>query len=160
MPLSGVNLGGIKLGILEKRKRDMIVKMRKEGYIQREIAEKLGVNLKTVRKYDHSTSCGSGKRRTQEERLTACEAAIRTALDWLHLLWFMAPTDQLYDCPKCGSYRMKYDDYVESTFVCERCGYQYTLPFHLCHECFSRDINYDDYPGYAVCERCGNRRSD
>jgi len=148
------------MGILEKRKRDRIVKMRKEGYTQKEVAEAVGVHVRTVRKYDSVRGAGSVKGRSLEARLTACEEALRTSLDWLHLLSFMVPTDEEHLCPKCGSYRMKYDDYVESTFVCERCGYQYTLPFHLCHECFSRDINYDDYPGYAVCERCGNRRRD
>ena len=40
------------MGRLTKAKIDQIEKMRKEGYTQQETAEKTGVHIRTVRKYD------------------------------------------------------------------------------------------------------------
>lgn len=40
------------MGRLTKAKADEIEKLRKEGYTQKEVAEKVGVHLRTVRKYD------------------------------------------------------------------------------------------------------------
>jgi len=40
------------MGRLRKDIVDKIIKLRKQGYTQAETAEKAGVNLKTVRKYD------------------------------------------------------------------------------------------------------------
>jgi len=40
------------MGRLTKAKTDEIGKLRKEGYTQKETAEKVGVHIRTVRKYD------------------------------------------------------------------------------------------------------------
>ena len=40
------------MGRLSKVKIDRIQKLRKKGYLQKEVAEMLGVNVKTVRTYD------------------------------------------------------------------------------------------------------------
>ena len=40
------------MGRLSKAKIDKIVKLREDGYIQKEVAQKVAVDIKTVRKYD------------------------------------------------------------------------------------------------------------
>ncbi len=44
--------GEVFMGRLRKAKIDEIIRLRNDGYTQQETAEKVGVNLKTVRKYD------------------------------------------------------------------------------------------------------------
>lgn len=57
------------MGRLLKQKIDQIRKLREEGYTQKETAEKVGVHLRTARKYDPIRQKGTRPTREQIEEL-------------------------------------------------------------------------------------------
>ena len=57
------------MGRLTKKKVDQITKLRGEGHTQNEVASKVGVCLKTVRKYDPGSISGSAKEWRELQRL-------------------------------------------------------------------------------------------
>ena len=54
------------MGRLTKTKVDEIVKLRKQNYTQKEAAEKLGIHVRTVRKYDPLREQKSGSSTTEQ----------------------------------------------------------------------------------------------
>ena len=146
------------MGILAKRKRDKIATMRKEGYTQKEVAETLGIHVRTVRKYDPSYVRASGRPPNMEGRLTAIEEVLRVCLDWLGLLWIKVDNDPVACCLRCGCDCLRFDE-DELAPTCRRCGHLWTVPLYVCLQCFSLnsiDENLDR--GEFVCQKCGNVR--
>ena len=70
------------MGRLLKQKTDQIRKLREEGYTQKETAEKVGVHLRTVRKYDPFREQRPVKP-TREQIKEIEEACIRLAAEGL-----------------------------------------------------------------------------
>jgi predicted transcriptional regulator len=66
------------MGRLTKAKIDEITKLREQNYTQKEIAEKVGVNLRTVRKYD---PLREQKLDTNNLKLQEVEEAVNQAID-------------------------------------------------------------------------------
>jgi transcriptional regulator with XRE-family HTH domain len=121
------------MGRLVKAKIDEIAKLRLEGYTQKEVAQRLHLHPRTVRKYDplHQERL---QERSVEDRLSALEEAIRTSWDWIGLLHMtMLLSDlgdilvhQEYECPRCRG-KLGYDD-DEETYVCNECGHKFSNP--------------------------------
>jgi len=96
------------MGRLRKAKIDQITKLIEEGHTQIEIAEKVGVCLKTVRKYDPGSRAGSAKEwqelQALPERMKKLEEAVKSLSIWVfsNQVERMA-TDKKYWlwCPKC-----------------------------------------------------------
>jgi predicted transcriptional regulator len=121
------------VGRLRKAKIDQIAKLRSEGYTQAETAEKIGVCLKTVRKYDPESISGSAKEwqelKTLPQRVRKLEEVAkslsllalsnqieRIAKDEKYWLW----------CPKCDSpvevEELKDKKTKKSYYGCHECG--------------------------------------
>ena len=118
------------MGRLTKKNIDQIAKLRSEGYTQNEVAEKVGVCLKTVRKYDPGSVSGSAKewRELQglPERVNKLEQIAKTlsALAWSYKLekCFKYPAW----CPNCEnqvSAEEARDKKTKKTYYCcPQCG--------------------------------------
>jgi len=96
------------MGRLTKKKIDQIAKLRGEGYTQIEVAEKTGVCLKTVRKYDPGSISGSAKEwrelQSLPDRVKRLEEIIKTlsALARNYEMEKLREGDEyLAWCPKC-----------------------------------------------------------
>lgn len=113
------------MGRLRKSVVDRIVRLRNQRFTQAETAEKTGVHLKTVQKYDplrkskkvEVVPLAPG---TPIEEL---KSDINTLGDWVEALRLSLEDKAKADllCPKCLEGR------VEDTggvFVCRRCGYE------------------------------------
>ena len=68
------------MGRLTKAKIDEIAKLREKGYTQKEVAQRAGVHMRTVRKYDPLYQARPSDHRLTEDRLTALEKALRGIL--------------------------------------------------------------------------------
>ena len=152
------------MGRLTKAKIDEIDKLRKEGYTQKEVAEKVRVHPRTIRKYDPLRQDRS-EERSVENRLSALEEAIRTCWDYIDLLyWAMARSPigdslekETYVCPRCQG-KLRYDE-EKVTHICANCGHKYSLPFHWCYHCLSQaEMEYVEEIGDSVCPKCGAKR--
>ncbi len=76
------------MGRLLKKKADQIANLRKQGYTQKEVAEKLGVHVRTVRKYD-PTRVAVKHRPTDNDATESIRGVIPVILDWLDILAFL-----------------------------------------------------------------------
>jgi transcriptional regulator with XRE-family HTH domain len=95
------------MGRLRKKKIDEIAKLMSEGYTQLEVAQKTGVSLKTVRKYDPGSISGSAKEwrelQSLPERVKKLEEIVKTlsAIAWTYRI------DKDYEfsgyCTKCDN---------------------------------------------------------
>ena len=95
------------MGRLTKKKIDQITKLRAEGFTQKEIAEKTGVCLKTVRKYDPGSISGSAKEWQElqglPERVKKLEEIVKT-LSALALSYQLEKGEEyLAWCPACDN---------------------------------------------------------
>ena len=154
------------MGRLVKVKRDEIAKLRKQGYTQKETAEKVKVHLRTVRKYDPLHESRPSGQLSVEDRLATLEEALRTCWDYIHLLKcamsrFEPLRDKLeketYPCPRCGG-KLKFDD-EEVTYICHDCKLKMFPSDDLCYHCFSQgEMDFVEAIGDFVCRRCGAKR--
>ena len=131
------------MGRLSKAKIDQIHKLRRKGYLQKEVAEKVGVNVKTVKTYDPLRGTSrSGAKPTHElgryKSPTSLLSDIRSLADWVSLLFLYTIDPDHVPCPRClfstqlspeeksGTVEMNVlenDDYE-----CPECGYILTSP--------------------------------
>lgn len=155
------------MGRLAKAKIDEIAKLREEGYTQKEIAERLHLHPRTVRKYDPSHEIKQrGQRLSTEDRLAALEEAVRNSWDLIELLHcVMLRSDELghmlekttYPCPRCNG-KLRYVD-QEATYVCSNCGHKFPPSLYWCYHCLSQqEMEYVEATGELVCLRCGTLR--
>jgi hypothetical protein len=125
------------MGRLRKSKTDMISKLRHEGYTQLEVAEKVGVHLKTVQKYDplrtpkkkEGKSAGVIKGSYIED----IEIQLRNLGDFLSAIYLtiVDQTDYAVICPDCNKDSLFSNDKIENgreIFTCHQCGNEIYLP--------------------------------
>lgn len=153
------------MGRLAKTKVDEIAKLRKEGYTQKEIAERLHVHPRTVRRYDplHQDRL---EERSVKDRLSAVEDAIRTCWDYIDLLYAAMCNypalrkileDDTYSCPRCEG-KLRYDE-EKVTYICSKCGHKFSIPYYWCYHCLSQaEMDYVEETDDWVCRKCGARR--
>lgn len=119
------------MGRLTKAKIDLIVKYRKAGYTQGETAEKTGVHLKTVQKYDPLKRPGPAERAgsvkaSPEQDL---ESRLRDLGDWIGIFQIaLVDTNTDLKCPRCFHSRLGLDHDDDNLYVCKKCGYKLRSP--------------------------------
>ena len=125
------------MGKLRKTIVDMIVRLRKKGYTQAETAEKAGVNLKTVRKYDplrqsDKTPITKVVKGPSAEDL---EHYIKCLGDWVDSLATTVQHDlgAKLMCPKCGDGSLVSNE-TGDKFFCDKCRYEMPLPSYVWEE--------------------------
>jgi len=141
------------MGRLTKAKIDRIVSLRKEGYTQKETAEQVGVNVRTVRKYDTTSRASTRKSTDLKARVTALEAIARILLEWLTVTWLTTDSEE-QRCVKCGAQDM---DFRNEGFTCGKCGHRMILPTEMCPNCLAIDRVDSEGGGKWVCQECGHR---
>ena len=154
------------MGRLAKSKVDEIAKLRGEGYTQKEIAERIHVHPRTVRKYDPSHEIRQRGQRSTEDRVAALEEGVRTSWDLLELLHCVmlrsrelqhSLEETTYPCPRCYG-EIKYVD-QEATYVCSNCGHKFPPSLYWCYHCLSQqEMDNIETTGELVCRRCGKMR--
>jgi hypothetical protein len=126
------------MGRLTKKKIDEIVRLRGEEYTQLEVAQKTGVCLKTVRKYDPESVAGSAKEWRDIKGLSARLKSLEEIVETLSALaWsYKFEKDEKYFilCPSCET------EGTIATLTDKRTGKFY----YGCSEC-GKKINYAKY---------------
>ena len=146
------------MGRLTKKKIDEIRGLRKQGYCQKEIAEKVHVHVKTVRKYDPTSK--TRKHHTLERRIEAIEQALAVMLDWLEISARPSVLSDSLFCPRCQTEESLYYDLQEEVFICSECGFELVLLEAICPQCFSQDtLSFDIQRRRYVCEVCEKRHT-
>ena len=154
------------MGRLTKAKIDEIEKLMKAGFTQKETAEKVGVHVRTVRKYDPQRQKKTPGPRSMEDRLATIEEAIKACWDWIDFLyWAMmkpsmsrkASEKETYRCSRCDG-KLEYDE-QKGNYVCRSCGHQLFWSFNWCYHCLSQtETDYVKEIDEWVCRRCGAKR--
>jgi len=152
------------MGRLAKSKVDEIAKLREDGYTQKEIAERLHVHPRTVRKYDPSRQERS-EERSVEKRLSALEGAISTCWHYIDLLYWAMHNSAIGECletkthvcPRCLGRLIYNEDKV--TYICNKCGHKFSILSNWCYNCLSiAEFVWSDEIDDPVCPKCGARR--
>jgi len=94
------------MGRLSKAKIDRIQKLRKKGYLQKEIAGMLGINIKTVRTYDPLRMTSKARVKPVGEGEghvlpTSYYSDIRSLADWIAILYLHVLDPNEIPCPHC-----------------------------------------------------------
>jgi len=92
------------MGRLSKVKIDRIQKLRNKGYLQKEVAQMVGVNIKTVRVYDplpRTSKPGDRAIKKSEEIMPDIEIYkdLRDLANWVTILSLYLPDE--IPCPSC-----------------------------------------------------------
>ena len=147
------------MGRLFKARIDAIKELSKEGYLQREIAEKLGVHIRTVRKYaptNRPTSSGSNLLGSVPESVRDTIAWI---LDYIEFIESNLELDKIRNgcCPKCSEKQFELDA-IKFVYECGNCGYKLVLPSDVCRNCFTQN-SFEEYQtrGLYTCKECGHK---
>ena len=152
------------MGRLSKAKIDQIAKLRNEGLLQREVAEELRINIKTVGKYDplkEETAPDEGT--SNDRRPGSLEERVRRLEDWLWMIGLNEPTSAATAALSAASKASQ----GERLSVA---GWEYVNPSgKWCPRCYFELIEkpetlgeQDDFPTLdqsARCSRCGSRFS-
>jgi hypothetical protein len=143
------------MGKISKEKRDQIAKLRKEGYCQKEIAQKVGVSVRTVRNYDPTRKSKPVSHDHADQRLKAMWEVIPLILDWLDILIPLLLFGENHECPRCGAEEIEFDP-GELIFFCYNCELSLTFPREICRECLSLyHVHHDERDTAWVCSACG-----
>jgi len=94
------------MGRLSKVKIDRIQKLRKKGHLQKEVAEMLDVNVKTVRKYDPLPMTSKARvkpvGKPEGHMLpTSFYSDVRSLADWIAILYLHVLGPNEIPCPHC-----------------------------------------------------------
>ena len=117
------------MGRLSKKKVDEIKELLKQGYLDSEIAELVGVHPKTVAKYDPNRQKRSNKWASIEYRVNELEEVLKTCLDWLEVFHTGFQGDEIF-CPRCfGDLKL---NQIEFAYVCKSCGHKIIWPLDWC----------------------------
>ena len=147
------------MGRLPKKKIDAIAKLRKQGDLQKEVAEKLGIHIRTVQKYDPTRV--AVKRYPAVNDLTeSIREVLPIILNWLSVLssWLLSEKKDICNCPMCLTDSFEYD-WGKDMFICRECGYRLIVPEHICFNCFATNRMNFDYDSHTwECRKCGVRR--
>jgi hypothetical protein len=117
------------MGRLQKAVIDKIVKLRKDGFTQVEIADKLKVHIKSVQKYDplrrpKRKDTGYSQRIMNIEDLTAI---VKSQGDYIFAIWMLLQSHTQVDrlrCPNCVEGELRNVDGVDT---CPQCGFKMKL---------------------------------
>lgn len=123
------------MGRLRKAKIDSIQKLRQQGYTQAETAEKVGVHLKTVQKYDPL------RKSKKSEDISLLTQLPFSDLDYFidSLLWWIMCIEYTLEmrletkilCPACdGRGTIQYDK-KKHTLVCNYCESESPSPSEI-----------------------------
>lgn len=146
------------MGKISKEKMDQIGKLRKEGYSQKEVAEKLGVHVRTVRRYDPTRKSKPESHDHAEQRLRAMWEVIPFIIDWLDVLIPLLLYEENHECPRCGADEIEFDP-EELVFDCSNCNLSLYFPREICRRCLSlQKVYYDEEDEAWVCAQCGARQ--
>ena len=147
------------MGRLYKAKVDKIQELSKQGYLQREIAEKLGLHVRTVRKYDpsnRSTSSGSNPTGSVPESIRNVIALI---LDYIDFMESNLELDKIRNghCPRCSEKQFEFDA-IKFVYECGNCGHRLVLLSDVCRNCFTQN-SLEEYRtrGLYTCKECGHK---
>lgn len=126
------------MGRIRKAKIDMIIKLRKEGYTQAEVAEKVGVHLKTVQRYDpmRQDNKAKGTASLTQAFIENLQDQIKTLGDWIAAIQVtLMEVQHIPDlrCPVCYDGKLVDDENRPGMFYCtlEDCEYEMRLPSHV-----------------------------
>lgn len=145
------------MGRLLKKKVDQIASLRKQGYTQKEVAQKLEVHVRTVRKYD-PTHTTVKRHPIDNDAIESIRRVLPTILDWLDILVYLLLSDDKHNCPRCHTNALEFD-LDEVVFICRKCGYRPVLPHDICRSCFALDkLEFDKESRIRVCQECGARQ--
>jgi hypothetical protein len=146
------------MGRLTKTKIDQIAKMRKEGYTQQETAQKTGVHVRTVRKYDITRN----QYRLDTNNKNVIRNAQRTIvvlIDWLCVVIYPLLSKKVVNCPRCLCESLSYDGKADA-FICRKCGHRMVFPDEVCENCLSLNtVAFDREVKRRVCHKCGAKQS-
>lgn len=131
------------MGRLSKARIDQIARLRNKGYLQKEVAQRVGVNIKTVRAYDPLAR--PAKREAEDvEKLDAMSAVeihrdLGVLAKWLVIMSLSLPEE--IPCPIClyPSFlepKMKSRTVIlkmldDGDYKCPECGTVLTSPLRL-----------------------------
>ena len=145
------------MGRLLKKKVDQIADLRKQGYTQKEVAQKLGVHVRTVRKYD-PTHTAVKSHPIDNDTIESIRGVLPTIFDWLDILMYLLLGDAKHNCPRCHTNALEFD-LDEVAFICRKCGYRPVLPHDICRSCFALDrLEFDPDSRMWVCRQCRARQ--
>jgi len=123
------------MGRLQKSKVDEIIQLRMDGNTQMETAEKAGVNLKTVQKYDPLRKSKKSVRPHMQLSADLLEYYLKCLGDWVDsiitTLRFGVNTE--LTCPACMHGKLVFDEEVEM-YICKECKYEMPLPSYVWEE--------------------------
>ena len=153
------------MGRLTKAKIDEIAKLREKGYTQKEVAQRVGVHVRTVRNYDPLHQARPSEQRSVEDRLKNLEEALRACWDWIDLLYTTILRsdvtfpfkEESYPCPRCAG-KLEYDE-DQFAYVCHSCRHKLYPPLYWCYHCLSQEeMDYIEETDEWVCRKCGAKR--
>ena|SRR3989304_6661123 len=119
------------MGRLRKSVVDTIVRLRKQGFTQAEVAEKTKVHLKSVQKYDPLRNSNNQVRPGTSSGKPTYDPNLFTKYmaNWVEsialTLQFEAKVELV--CPSCLDGKLHLDDYTGMTYNCKRCEYKLPL---------------------------------
>jgi len=146
------------MGRLYKAKIDSIRELSEQGYLQKEVAEKVGVHVKTVRKYTASSGCSISRSGVSENIPESVRNVIASILDYIDLIESALQLDKNRNvhCPRCLEGEFDFDA-VKMFYVCRKCGHRLDTPFDICRKCFTvNNILKDRTGGIYTCKECGH----
>jgi len=134
------------MGRLSKSKIDQLQKLREKGYLQKEVAEMLGVNIKTVRTYDPLRMTSKARVKPVGEREghvlpTSFYSDLRSLAEWIAILYLhvLGPNEILcLHClfphslaPESKSKRVMLKMLKNGDYKCPECGTTLVSPPNL-----------------------------
>ena len=131
--------------------------MRKQGYTQKEVAQKLGVHIRTVRKYD-PTHKAVKHQSMDNDTVESIRSVLLVILDWLDTLIYLLLGAVKHTCPRCHTDSLEFD-LDEVAFICRKCGYRPVLLHDICRNCFAPNrLEFSKDSRIWVCQECRARQ--
>ncbi len=121
------------MGRLQKSVVDKIAKLRREGYTQAETAERVGVHLKSVQKYDPLRQSASGATAGSSKAMSAGDlvAIVKTQGDFIEALLTTLRLEinvKRIRCPSCMEGGIEEEN---GLYTCQKCGYAIEMFAHV-----------------------------
>lgn len=122
------------MGRLRKSVVDQIVRLRNQGFTQIEVAEKTGIDIKSVQKYDPKRKSreAAAAKLAEAAAIDRLEREIKCLGDWIdaivNTLRFHANVELM--CPSCMAGTLGFRDEAD-TYSCKSCGYEMSIRAHV-----------------------------
>ena len=147
------------MGRLYKAKVDSIRELLKQGYLQKEVAEKLGVHVRTVRKYDPSSMPSTSHSGSTVSVLDLVRDTIAWILDYMDFIESSLQLDKIRNgrCPRCSEKKFEFDA-IRLIYSYANCGYSLVSPSDICRNCFTQNpYDEDNDQDPFKCKECGHK---